>query len=671
MKVLAVLTLLALAAFGQATVDSKVNRPVNKVIKLLKQMQSQLEAEQKEDEEVYDKLSCWCESNDKQKNKEIEEAESRITQLTTTVEELTSASSRLNTEIADLADEIAKNEEALKQATAIRTKEHNEFADEEQDMTEAIASLKAAIVVLSKHHAPSAEALMNIGTMLRHQMHIHKDMLQHLTHKVRRTLTTLVQGDFFGKAPAFKQAYAPQSGEIFGILTNMLDTFQANLAQAQKEEANRQADFDALKAAKEAEIKAGQEQLEAKKAELAKTDEDNAQAKQDLADTQGSLAADQQFLADLKEKCSQTDEEWNQRQADRQAEMQAVSQALAILTSDDAHDVFTRTFNAAFIEKSVARKDSRRETASMILKSAAQKFHNNALMQLAASAQLDAFTRVKKAIDDMVAQLLKEQKDEQAHRDWCNEERNSNDRSAENAERTKGDLQAAIEDLNNKIDNLNKEVDTLNAEIADAQIQIKRAGEDREAENRDFQATVTDQRETQKVLQRALSVLQAVYNQALLQMKQGPPPPPGFSAYKQNAGAGGVMALIQKIIGEAKQMEQETVQAEKDAQAAYETFVKDTNADIAMKQRQIVDATESKAKAELDRTAAEDDLKATMTELDELAAYSANLHASCDFVVKNYDIRQTARAQEIEALRQAKAILSGAQFSGAALLRRK
>merc|ERR1719421_2166767 len=155
----------------------------------------------------------------------------------------------------------------------------------------------------------------------------------------------------------------------------------------------------------------------------------------------------------------------------------------------------------------------------MILKSAAQKFHNNALMQLAASAQLDAFTRVKKAIDDMVAQLLKEQKDEQAHRDWCNEERNSNDRSAENAERTKGDLNAAIEDLNNKIDNLNKEVDTLNAEIADAQIQIKRAGEDREAENRDFQATVTDQRETQKVLARALQVLQAEYSKALIQLR--------------------------------------------------------------------------------------------------------------------------------------------------------
>merc|ERR1712107_259318 len=46
----------------------------------------------------------------------------------------------------------------------------------------------------------------------------------------------------------------------------------------------------------------------------------------------------------------------------------------------------------------------------------------------------------------------------------------------------------------------------------------------------------------------------------------------------------------------------------------------------------------------------------------ELSAYNAELHASCDFILKNFDIRQTARDEEIEALKQAKAILSGAKF---------
>jgi len=676
MKYTILLAFLAVGAFAGKVDESGVNRPVNKVITLLKEMQAQLEAEQKEDEEIYDKLDCWCETNDKAKTKAIEEAEARISQLTSTIEELTATSARLNTEIENLAKEIEANEQSLAKATSIREKEHNEFSAEERDMLESIASLKAAIVVLSKHHAPPAEALLHISAMLKFQVHKHKDILGDvLTPRAKRAIGSFLQGDFFGKAPAFKQAYAPQSGEIFGILTDMKDQFEANLSQAQKEEMEAQKAFEELKAAKEAEIAAGKEQLDNKKAELAKTDEDNAQAKQDLEDTRNSLSADQKFLMDLKEKCAQTDAEWAQRQKTRQEEMQAVSQALAILTSDDAHDLFVRTFNPSLVQEATTKKGMLRQQASQILRTAAKNAKDTRLMQLATDVELDAFTRVKKAIDDMVSMLLKEQADEAKHRDWCIGERNSNDRQVEKRERDKSDLDALIEELNHHIDALVQEIATLQAEIKDAQIQIKRAGEDREMENKEFQATVTDQRETQKVLQRALDVLNAFYAKqaALLQqkLKNGQAPPPGFNEYKKNAGAGGVIQLIQQIQGEAKQMEQETIQAEQDSQAAYETFVKDTNADIAAKQRQITDNTEDKAKAESDRTQAEQDRAAAMTELEELAAYSANLHASCDFIVKNFDIRQTARAQEIEALRQAKAILSGAQFSGAALLRKK
>ena len=47
----------------------------------------------------------------------------------------------------------------------------------------------------------------------------------------------------------------------------------------------------------------------------------------------------------LKETCQQTDAEWEERQKMRQEEMQGVSEALSILSSDDAHDTFTKTFN--------------------------------------------------------------------------------------------------------------------------------------------------------------------------------------------------------------------------------------------------------------------------------------------------------------------------------------
>merc|ERR1719359_701677 len=71
--------------------------PVAKVVALLKDMQKTLEAEAEEDEAVYEKMVCWCNTNDKEKTKAIKDAEARIADLTTSIEELTGASSRLNT----------------------------------------------------------------------------------------------------------------------------------------------------------------------------------------------------------------------------------------------------------------------------------------------------------------------------------------------------------------------------------------------------------------------------------------------------------------------------------------------------------------------------------------------------------------------------------------------
>merc|ERR1712242_419641 len=122
----------------------------------------------------------------------------------------------------------------------------------------------------------------------------------------------------------------------------------------QKEEAESQKAYEELKAAKEEEIAAGQAQIDTKTQELATTDEKNAQAKVDVEDTKASLSADEQFLMMLKEKCQMTDKEWEERQKTRQLEMQAVSKALAVLSGDDAHDLFTRTFNPAFLQNGVA-----------------------------------------------------------------------------------------------------------------------------------------------------------------------------------------------------------------------------------------------------------------------------------------------------------------------------
>merc|ERR1719261_2217601 len=118
-------------------------------------MISQMEKEAEEDEEVYEAMGCWCETNDKAKTKAIADGEQAIQRLTAAVEEFTGNSARLNTEISNLEKEVAKNSDALDKATAMRKKELAEFNPEEKEMLQTISSLKSAVVVLSKHHGAS------------------------------------------------------------------------------------------------------------------------------------------------------------------------------------------------------------------------------------------------------------------------------------------------------------------------------------------------------------------------------------------------------------------------------------------------------------------------------------------------------------------------------------
>merc|ERR1719197_1453736 len=148
-----VLVFVALAAASVHGLDMKIsvessltfdaaaakNRPVSKVITLLKDMLAQMEKEAEEDEAVYDTMACWCETNDKEKTKAIADAEAKIKDLTTTIEELTATSAQLATEIKTLEGEVAAEQQALDKATAMRMKDLGEFNGEEKDALEAIS----------------------------------------------------------------------------------------------------------------------------------------------------------------------------------------------------------------------------------------------------------------------------------------------------------------------------------------------------------------------------------------------------------------------------------------------------------------------------------------------------------------------------------------------------
>merc|ERR1740121_2786688 len=141
----------------------------------------------------------------------------------------------------------------------------------------------------------------------------------------------------------------------------------------------------------------------------------------------------------------------------------------------------------------------------------------------------------------------------------------------------------------------------------------------------EFQKVLADQRETQKVLVAAQAALAAFYGEAKL-LQQGPAPPAGFDEYKKSASSAGVMDLIKNIIADAKAMEDETTRDEEDAQKAYEDFVLASNDSIEAKKREITAKSAEKDKGKV------------MTELEQLSNMNAQLHSSCDFILKNFEL---------------------------------
>jgi len=456
-------------------------------------------------------------------------------------------------------------------------------------------------------------------------------------------------------------SYSAKSGEIFGVLKQLKEEMEGELSEAQKTEAARAATFAELRTAKTSEIEAGEKMAESKEDELAKTDMDLAEAKEDLGQTSATLAADQEFMANLEKTCADADAAFAERKKARLSEIEAVAQTIEILTGDEAKDAMDTTFS--FMQ--TKSTDKRRQLAACVLR----KARSPALSMMATSVELDAFTKVKAMIDKMIETLKTQMADEVKKNDWCKEEIQENEMTTAKTTDLKADLEAKIGSLEATIKTLSEEIEKAKSDISSLQVDLQRASENRKKENMDFQKTVADQTVTAEILAKALDKLATFYDEAAFVQakshggakKQTPPVPQ--MEYSKSKGASGVMSMIEKLIYDTKDITAESKKSESEAQAAYEALVADTNTAIADLTKEITSKTKAKGKAKKDLSMTSDDLADTIKELESLGKTNTDLHAECDYVLKNFMIRQKGRQEEVEALQQAKQILNGADLS--------
>eukprot|EP00747_Dinoflagellata_sp_TGD_P136829 gnl/TRDRNA2_/TRDRNA2_175597_c6_seq4.p1 gnl/TRDRNA2_/TRDRNA2_175597_c6~~gnl/TRDRNA2_/TRDRNA2_175597_c6_seq4.p1 ORF type:complete len:793 (+),score=260.23 gnl/TRDRNA2_/TRDRNA2_175597_c6_seq4:82-2460(+) len=732
----------ALEGSWSATLESTGKEsPIKRVENLLLKMKAELEAEAANESKMYDQMVCWCETNEKEKTKAIADGDAKDKLL---VAEISSRSARfgvLATEIAKLKEQIAEDSKALSEATALREKEAAEFMDEEKSLVQALTNLKNAVSVLSKHNSASflqtdGSLMSSLRAVLRDTALKYEYMLagektqseKHVAflsvatsagvgvdHDLLSALNTQDEvGDFdslplkyankvitdhianapkstFLQQPATAKegSYQSQSGAIFGILNQMKEEFETNLATAQKEEAKASSDYEAMSGAKKAQIESGKTKLDEMESEHASNQKALSDAKEDLDLTRSQRTVDVEFMRNLRLQCQDLDRQFVERSKTRAAETEAVSKAIAVITEDDAQEVMNRSVSLLQVNTvEGAEMLARRNRAVSSLMKAVQApvfaaddllaaWHDRQsgpsgawgansprtrLSTLAVSVKMDSFAEVMKAMDEMVATLKEEQKTEVAFKANCEKNFDENEKTTLEKTDVKEDLEGKMDALKNDIKSLEEEIDEATKQISETQISIKKASETRESENAEFQTTVADARATQAILAKALKSLESFYKKAaaaMVQQQADQAPPVQFNSYKKNAGSGPVMGLIEQIVEDSKALETESVTAEKSAQAEYETFVKNSNAVVDDLTNSVNEKTKAVSDKKLELQTAESDHESTVGELNTLASVKADLHSECDFVLGNFEIRQKARLEEMEAIESAKLLISG------------
>jgi len=711
--------------------EDATKSPVKRVVELLRKISVELQNEGANESSMYDKMVCWCKTQSSEKTTEVADLEQQEIELESVVGEQAETAAKAKVQLATAEKELKQHQDDLEKNQQLCDAQGAQSFEATKDLRFFITSLKNAIEVLSRHHAGLAQisaaedaslrtvmqsavvrfgllkassqasnkvALLSLGghgaTDLDQQLmkmvgadneelplSFAASTLEQAVRQAPRGVTGFLQSSV---SPHLEK-YSVQSGEILGILKQMLSDFEEELVSEQGLNSKALEECKSIKALKGSQIALTQKAILELQEQAATATSKGAEANHELDLTREQHAEATQFLQNLKVTCNDLDSQWEKRSHTRSEELRAVQETLAILTEDTAADHLRKQFSFVQIESASMRVTRSRVVASLQHASKDPVYQMDDLLDawrshgqraraqlstLAARAQLDSFTEVKKAIDKMIANLKAEGAADLAKKEFCTRDLGTAEKNSQSLTFQKTELASKIDQLNKKIATLTADMVAARAAISEEQTEVLKRGEQRDNANAEFQQIVADQRTTQQILHKALDRLEAFYSkghqaaaaQGDASLAQGSQTPPvKFSTYSNNRAATSVTSLITQIIQDAASAEQEATDAEAADQKAYESFVSSSNQRVRDVEAMLALKVEAKAKAGSDLVATETLHADTSEELINSQSLESHLHEECDWLLKHFDVRNQQRQQEIEDILAAKAILSGSQ----------
>jgi chromosome segregation ATPase len=681
----------------QAGTKSAAN-PIRKVVTMLQMMTKKIEAEGEKETEMFEKFMCYCKTGVGDLEKAIADGEAKAGELP---DQIAEAEATLKQHKADIkqakADRVAAKE-AVAEATAIREKEAAAYAAMSGDLKTNLAAITKAVAALEKGaggaflQTSAAQVLKNLVVNDQHMLDVDREDLTSFLS------TTAAAG------------YAPQSGQIIGILKQMGDTMAADLAEATETEKGSIASFDELVAAKTKEIEACTAEIETKTEEVGTIGVEIVNMKEDLEDTAEGLLEDKKFLAELEKSCATKQKEWDAICKSRSEELLALADTIKILNDDDALELFKKTLPGAssFLQIEVSADTVRARALTELAKGKKGKKndrHRLDYIMLAVRGKKVGFEKIIKMCDDMVALLKEEQGDDDKKKEYCAEQFDLAEDKQKELERAIDKLEKSIAEAKDTIETLTEEIKALEDGIVALDKSVAEATENRKEENSDYKTLMASNGAAKEILGFAKNRLNKFYNPklykappkrelseedritlnmggslapteapggiagtgvtALSQVRGAPPPPPETAGAfkKKSEEGGGVIAMIDLLIKELDTEMTEAEVNEKNAQEEYEELLADSAAKRQADGKSIEEKTVAKADLAAQLTEDEATHKATGQELMATVEYIGSLHGECDWLIKYYDVRKEARTGEIDAIGKAKAVLNGADYS--------
>jgi prefoldin subunit 5 len=688
-------------AAANADASADTGNPIRKVVQMLQMMSKKVEEEGKKEKELFDKFVCYCKNGAATLGQSIADNNAKVPQLQSDIEAAEQQLETTKQELAQHQTERDAAKEAMAKATAIREKEHAVFVKDSDNLKANIGALDKAIPAIET--GMGGGFLQTDAAKLLRRVALSDD---DLTDFDREQLVAFMQGSSAGN-----EGYVPKSGQIVGILKQMHDEFSKDLAELVAQEEAAVKTYDELMAAKTKEVEAHTAAIERKTVLVGELSVEIVNMKNDLTDSEEALIEDQKFLADLDKNCDAKKKEWEERQKLRSQELVALAETIKILNDDDALELFKKTLPSPSLLQIRAGIDKVQTRALQYVKSIKQQHHSYRpdldLIALALTGKKVDFSKVIKMIDDMVVLLGKEQADDDHKKEYCAGQLDFTDDKMKELGHTISDLDTQIADTQEMLKTLEEELKALADGIVALDKSVQEATIQRKKENEEYTELMASNTAAKQLIEFAKNRMNKFYNPKLykpppkrelteeerISLNMGgtmaptaapggiagtgvtvltqskhqdapPPPPETFGEYsKKSEESNGVIGMMDLLIRDLDKEMTEAETEEKNSQEEYEEMMDDSAAKRADDSKAITEKESAKAEAEEDLTTAKGAKATAAEELGATKEYDHQLHAECDWLLENFEVRKTARAEEVSALKNAKAVLAGADFS--------